>query len=182
MKSKIPIYELLRWRLEHAKSEAPLAPPASRLLDLSLPWWERQPEKFQLLMAQLEKIPPLDGRRSSKSSRSHRPQLVPALFVRGSEKFANSVSVQYFRVRDGRFRLRFKLDTALMPAEPTLQATFISVTGGRPLLCVTATVLASGGYSVDMELPPELAQDWEQVKVTDRMPFRLILRSGMTVR
>jgi hypothetical protein len=48
MKSKIPIEELLRWRLDNAKSEAPLAPCAARLLDLARPWWERSPEKRQL--------------------------------------------------------------------------------------------------------------------------------------
>ena len=35
---------------------------------------------------------------------------------------------------------------------------------------------ASGEYWLEAELPSELAENWKRLKVTDRLPFRLILR------
>lgn len=179
MKSKLPVEELLRWRLEHAKAEAPVTPRATRLLDLAMPWWERSPQMFQSAVAQLDKVQFVEGSTMTKSNHCRDPKPVPALIVRGKERFANSVRMRYFHVRDGKLLLRFELATDLMPVEPTFEVTFIADTAARPLFCVAATVSASGEYNVNTAVPANLAQDWGQLKVVDCMPFRLILRSGM---
>jgi hypothetical protein len=36
-----------------------------------------------------------------------------------------------------------------------------------------------GEYPLDADLPEELAANWESLKVTDRMPFRFILRPAI---
>jgi hypothetical protein len=42
VQSKIPLKKLLAWRFEKAKAEAPLAPRAARLLELTQPWEKRR--------------------------------------------------------------------------------------------------------------------------------------------
>ena len=178
MKSKITVKELLGWRFEQAKVEAAVAPGATRLLDLAMPWWERSPQKFESAMARLDEIQLVKAHTTTESNRRRGQEPVPALVVRGKENIANSARVRYFHLRDGKLRLRFKLDTDVVPAGPTFEVTFIADTAAHPLFCVAATVSASGEYNVNAAVPADLAQDWGQLKVVDRMPFRLILRSG----
>src|SRR5256885_3187372 len=53
MRSKIPIEELLRWRVAKAETDAPPAPRAARLLEMARPWWEIWPERFQSFVERL---------------------------------------------------------------------------------------------------------------------------------
>ena len=179
MKSKITIEELVRWRLEHAKAEAPVAPRATRLLELARPWWERSPQKFQSAVAELGRIQFGESHTMTRSNQRRGPKPVPALIVRGNENLANFARIRYFRVRDGKLRLRFKLETDIMPGELTFEATFMADTAATPLFFAAATVSASAEYDVNTGLPADLGQNWRQLKVTGRMPFRLILRSGI---
>jgi hypothetical protein len=178
MKTEIPLEQLLHWRLERAEAEAPPAPRAARLLELARPWWETWPEKFQSLVERLGRIQIAYGHAMAEPSRGRSGHLVPALIGRAGEESEGCVRVLYFSVRDGKLRLRFHIETTLTPREPTFEATFISDTGARPLFCAPATHSVDSEYRVDVELSAELARDWEQLKVTDRMPFRVILRSG----
>ena len=102
---------------------------------------------------------------------------VPALIVRAVEELETSVRVLYLNVRDGRLRLRFQLDAAIAQAQESFEVTFVSDKPERPLLSAAAMLSLEGEYRVDTELVEELAPSWEQLRVTDRMPFRLILRS-----
>jgi hypothetical protein len=85
----------------------------------------------------------------------------------------------YFSVRDGRLRLRFQLDAAHGQAQKSFDVTFINDKDHRPLLSAQAALSVDSEYRIDTEISEELAQDWEPLKVTDRMPFRLILRADM---
>ena len=64
-----------------------------------------------------------------------------------------------------------------MPGQESFEATFVADESARPLLCAPAILSVESEYRIDAELPEELAQGWERLKVTDRLPFRLILRS-----
>jgi hypothetical protein len=178
MKTEIPIEQLLRWRLERAEAEAPPAPRAARLLELARPWWETWPEKFQSLVEQLGRIQIAYGHAMAEPSRGRSGHPVPTLIVRGEEQSDSSVRVLYLSVRDDKLRLRFQMEAAPTPLEPTFEATFISDTAARPLFSVAAMHSVDGEYRINAELSAELARDWGQLEVTDRMPFRLILRSG----
>jgi hypothetical protein len=83
----------------------------------------------------------------------------------------------YFNVREGRLRLRFQLDAPPGQAQETFDVTFVNDKDARPLLSAQANLSVDSEYRVDVEISEELAQDWESLKVTDRMPFRLILRT-----
>ena len=110
--------------------------------------------------------------------RDHNGHPVPALVVRGEETSESSARVSYFSVRDGKLRFCFRMDTSLTPIEPALEATFISNVNSRPLFSAPATVSVDSDYRIETELSAEATRDWNQLKVTDRMPFRLILCSA----
>src|SRR3712207_1105189 len=79
-------------------------------------------------------------------------------------------------VRDRKLRLRFQLEASPDKAEPTFEVTFVSDAVPRPLLAANATASVGDEYRLDAELSDELAASWTQLRVTDRMPFRFILR------
>jgi len=91
------------------------------------------------------------------------------------------VRVLYINVRDGRLRLRFQLDAGAVQDQESFEVTFVSDKPERPLLSAAAILSLESEYCIDTELCEELAHRWEQLKVTDRMPFRLILRSDKDV-
>jgi hypothetical protein len=175
MKRKMPIKELISWRYKLAKSEAPSRPSATRLLDLALPWWEKNPEEFRSLAAQLNQIELAEDRPVAKSRRG-RGQPIAALAVFRGKKFQNSVRVQQFRLRNAKLNLSFEMETAMPAMGPTLEVTFISDHSAQPLFCALATASANGTYRINTELPSNLIPDWGRLKPADRMPFRLLLR------
>ncbi|HTE89724.1 MAG TPA: hypothetical protein VK639_12250 [Terriglobales bacterium] len=177
MSTEIPIEELLRWRAARAEAEAPPAPRAARLLEMARPWWETWPERFQSFVERLGKIRVAYGHAMAEPRQSHCGHPVPALVVRAVDELETSVRVLYLNVRDGRLRLRFQLDAATVQAQGSFEVTFVSDKPERPLLSAPAICALDGEYRIDTELSEELAYGWEQLKVTDRMPFRLILRS-----
>jgi hypothetical protein len=110
---------------------------------------------------------------------SRRGHPVPVLIVRAMEELETSARVQYLNVREGRLRLRFQLESAPRPAQPAYEVTIISDATSKPLFPARASLTVDNEYRLDAELAEEIAKGWEQLKVTDRMPFRLILRSEM---
>lgn len=179
MKNEISIETLLRWRLDQAEAEAPPPPRSARLLEAARPWWEVWPERFQSLVERLGKIQVAYGLAAEPSStRAGHP--VPALIVRSRDEIEVPARVLYFSVRDGRLRLRLQLEGAPEPQLKTYDAAFISTASSRPMLAATATLSVDSEYRIDADLPDELARGWEGLRVTDRMPFRLILRAEET--
>jgi NAD dependent epimerase/dehydratase family enzyme len=84
--------------------------------------------------------------------------------------------VLYFNIGSGRLRLRFQIDAAHGQSDPAFEVTFISAGSAIPLFSSRATLSVQNEYRLETELPEKVAAEWEQTKVTDRMPFRLILR------
>jgi hypothetical protein len=182
MKTEIPIGQLLRWRLSQAEADAPPAPRAARLLELARPWWETWPEQFRSLLDRLGRIQMAYGHAMAEPRQSRGGGFpVPALIVLANQETESFARVLYFNIRDGRLLLRFQLDAVAAQAPERLEATFVADQSARPLLCAPATLSVDAEYRIDAELPAELAHDWEQLKVTDRMPFRLLLRSDKQV-
>jgi hypothetical protein len=178
MSNEISIEQLLRWRAARAEAEAPPAPRAARLLELARPWWEAWPERFHLLVERLGSIQITYGHAMAEPVEARRSGYpVPTLIVRGVEELETSVSVLYLGVRDARLRLRFQLESALAHVPKTFEVTFVAQGSARPLLSAPAVLSVDREYRIDCELPAELGRDWKELKVTDRMPFRLILRS-----
>ena len=175
------IIELLRWRLARAEADAPPAPRAARLLELARPWWETWPERFRELVGRLGQMQVAYGHAMSEPRRGRSGHAVPALIARGGggggDEHEASARVLYLAVRDGRLHLRIRLDAGPEPAEPTFEATFIAGEAAQPIFAARATLSVEHEYRVDAELPEEVAAEWARLKVTDRMPFRLILRT-----
>jgi hypothetical protein len=176
--NKIPVKQLLRWRLSQAESEAPPAPRAARLLELARPWWETWPERFQSLVERVGRIQMAYGHAMTESGHTRSGHPVPTLVVRPGEELETSVRILYLNVRDGRLWLRFHLDGVAAQAQESFDVTFVTDQPAPPLLSARATLSVDNEYRVDAELSGELARDWASLKVTDRMPFRLILRSA----
>ena len=171
------IERLLRWRLSRAEAEAPPAPPAALLLERTRPWWEVWPERFRSQIERLGRMPLAYGYamagQSNSAERSGHP--VAALIAR-VEDVETYVHILYLNVRDGRVRIRFQLDNGIGSHEHAFEATFVADAHERPLFSCHAELSRSGEYRVDADLPDEVADTWASLKVTDRMPFRLILR------
>jgi hypothetical protein len=178
MKIEIPIQQLLKWRLAQAEAAAPPAPRAARLLELSRPWWEVVPERFQSLLERLSKMHVALGHAMIDPGQSRAGHPVPALLVGAVEETESCARVLYLSIRDRRLRLRFQLEGAPRQADPSLDVTFVSDSSAQPLLVARATLSGDGEYRLEAELSDELSKTWRQLKVTDRMPFRWILHAG----
>lgn len=178
MMTEISIGQLLRWRLSQAEAEAPPAPRAERLLELARPWWEALPGKARAVLDRLGTIQLAYGHAMANPRNSRMGHPVPALIVGAEGDQEASARVLYLTIRDDRLRLRFELDPTLGEPERTLEATFVSGDPMRPLFTAQATPSVDGEYRIDADLPEEVARSWAQLKVTDPMPFRLILRAG----
>jgi hypothetical protein len=182
MKTEIPIEQLLCWRLAQAEAEAPPAPRAARLLELARPWWEILPEQFQSLVERLGKIQIAYGHAMAEPHQPRTGHPVPVLMVQAAEEMEASARVLYLCVRDGRLRLRFQLEIPPAPVEAAYEVTIVSETDARPVFSARACLSMDSEYRLDAELAPEVAIRWERLKVTDRMPFRLILRTAKSDR
>ena len=175
MSNEISVGQLLRWRAARAEAEAPPAPRAARLLELARPWWETLPERFQSRVERLGSIQIAYGHAMAEPAARRSGHPVPTLIARRAEELETSVCVLYLGVRDGRLRLRFQLERAIASTANTFEATLIAE--GVAILSAPAVLSVDYEYRMDCELPEKLVRDWKDLKVTDRMPFRLILRS-----
>jgi hypothetical protein len=178
MKSQVSIEQLLRWRLTRAESEAPRAPRGAQLLELARPWWETWPERFQALVERVGRIQIAYGHAMAEANHPRVGYPVPAVLVRAGEELETSARVLYLQVSEGRLRLRFQLNAATGPAPESFEVTFVDENGSRPLFSAPGTLSVDSEYRVDAEVSEGLARCWALLKVTDRMPFRFILRAG----
>jgi len=178
-----PIEQLLRWRLAQAERETPPAPRASRLLALARPWWETSPELFRTLWARLGVIQVAYGHAMVEPLASRGSGYpVPVLIVReGDSELEASVRVLYLGTKNNRMSLRFHLDAPPEDSAAGFEVTFVSEASAQPMFSTHATRSVDNEYWLDAELIEALAGDWRNLKVTDRMPFRLLLRRQATV-
>jgi hypothetical protein len=181
MSDDASIERLLRWRLGRAEAEAPPAPRAAFLLDHVRPWWDTWPERFRSQVERLGRIRLTYGyAMAGQSGGAERTGHPVATLIARADDVAEDVEtyahVLYLHVRDGRVRIRFQLDAGVGRMEQALEATFIADALDRPLFSCHAALSPGGEYRLDAELPSELGESWTMLKVTDRMPFRLILR------
>jgi hypothetical protein len=177
MKTKVSISQLLRWRLSQAEAKAPPAPRAARLLEMTRPWWETWPEQFRSLVERLGQIQISYGHAMAEPRPARGGFPVPALVALANHQLEARARVLYVSVRHGRLMFRFQLDAPAAQLPERLEATFVSDPSSRPLLSAPAMLSMDAEYRVDTELPADLAGEWEKLKVTERMPFRLLLRS-----
>jgi hypothetical protein len=177
MKRKIPIEQLLRWRLAQAEAAAPPAPRAKRLLQAARPWWETRPEQFQALAEQLGRIHIVQSHAKAKPKASNGRYPIPVLMIHRTEKLETFAHIVYFNVRDGSLCLRLRLKTVVPKTPQNIEVTFVN-SQLRPLFSAVATSLKNKEYRLDIELPESLARDWEKLKVKDQMPFRLMIHSS----
>jgi len=177
------IEQLLRWRLAQAECETPPAPRASRLLALARPWWETRPEQFGALWARLGLIQVAYGHAMVEPPASRGSGFpVPVLIVREDEtELEASVRVLYLGTTNNRMSLRFHLDVPPERAAAGFEVTFVDEASAQPLFSAHATRSVDQEYRLDTELTEALAGDLGNLKVTDRMPFRLLLRRQATV-
>jgi len=178
--NKIPVDELLRWRLSQAEAEAPPTPRASQLLELSRPWWETWPERFREALERVTRIQLAYGHAMAEPHRGRSGHPVAALIVQKVSELETSARVLYLNVRDRRLHLRFQLDASSEHAQQNFEVTVVSDPAALPVFSTTATKSVANEYRLSAELSNEVARDWERLKVTDRMPFRLILRAEET--
>jgi len=177
MKKKLPVEKLLRWRFETARAEAPPAPPAASLLAFARPWWETSPERFQLAIQRLGSIQIAHAHPTSKSPQSRIRGRVPTLLVRTAEEIETSVCILSMSLSEGRMQLSFQCETRPEPDEQMFEATLVSEATAKPLFCALTDKSLDNEYRLSAKLSDDLAKEWERLKLTDRMPFRLILRS-----
>jgi|SRR5687767_11280821 hypothetical protein len=175
MRRQFDIEQLLRWRLERAEADAPFSPRALDLLRRARPWWEISPDRFAASVRRLGAIQISYGYAMSDQQHGRGGHPVPTLISSNDEDVESPARLLYVSIHDGRLRLRFHLDP-VPRIERGYEVTFVSE-AQQPLLSAYASLSVDGEYRLDVELPAELAATWQSLKVTDRMPFRFILRS-----
>jgi len=177
MKTEIHIEELLRWRLARAESEAPRAPCAADLLESIRPWWDTWPEKFQAAVRQLTSIRVGLGHAMAEPRLGRVGLPIAVLVIGATESSETTAKALYFSIRDDKLRFRFQLDLPVEQASPDYEVSFVSDRTSEPLFVAEASSSVETEYCIEVALPVALAREWESLKVTDRMPFRLILRT-----
>jgi hypothetical protein len=177
MKTDLTIGQLLRWRLAQAEATAPPALRAARLLEQAQPWWETWPTKFATLVAQLNATESAYGHAMTNSAGERAGHPVPVVISLSQGDHPASARVLFVSVRDGRLRLRFELSAGVAIDGAAYDATFLGIGRATPLLDAPALRSVGNEYRIDAELPAELQTVWADLKVTDQMPFRLILRA-----
>ena len=177
MKTEQSLGQLLRWRLAQAEAGAPPAPRAARLLELARPWWEKWPAKFEALAAQLNATQSAYGHAMTVSGREREGYPVPVVIAMTPADHPASARILFLSIRDGRLRLRFELNTGVKIGLTTFDATFLDGAKAAPLLEAPAIRSVDNEYRLEAELPAGLRTAWAELRVTDRMPFRLILRA-----
>jgi hypothetical protein len=178
MRRQFEIEQLLRWRSERAESEAPPPPSALHLVQRVRPWWEIAPERFADCVRRLGAIQISYGYAMSEQQHGHGGHPVPAIISDDHDDTESPARLLYVSIRDGRLRLRFQLDP-IPRIDRGYEVTFVSDEAMQPLLSAYASLSVDGEYRLDVELPDELATTWQSLKVTDRMPFRFILRPAV---
>ena len=178
MRRQFDIEQLLRWRLERAESDAPPPPTGLHLLRGAQPWWEIAPQRFTACVRRLGAIEIAYGYAMSELQHGHGGHPVPTLISHDDQELEAPARVLYVGIRNGRLLLRFQLDP-VQRIERGYEVTFVSEEGMQPVLFARASLSLDGEYRLDTELPDDLAATWESLKVTDRMPFRFILRPAL---
>jgi hypothetical protein len=177
MTTKTTLAELLRWRLAQAEQEAPPAPRAARLLELARPWWETYPEKFSALAGQLASLRMGYGHAMVDAGAvPNLAPIVPALVIEMDTINESRVQLLYFDVTDSRLRMRFELEVVPASLAAGMEATFVAESDLRPLFTAVARAPMTNEYWLEAALPAGLGREWETLKVTGRMPFRLLFR------
>ena len=177
MKSEISMQELLRWRLVRAGEAAPPAPRGNQLLAMNRPWWEVLPAQFRALAERVSRIQVAYGHAMSEPARSPAGYPVPTVVLDQGEEIETTVRILYLRASGGRLRLRFELSGVNL-ASKALEATLVAGEPSQPILSAAAQPSVDHEFSLDAPLPASIGTTWEGIKVTDRMPFRLILRTA----
>ncbi len=176
MKTEMTVEQLLRWRLAQAEATAPPAPRAARLLELARPWWETWPAGFEALAAQLSSTHSAYGHAMTSAPGERASFPVPVVIATAQADYPASARVLFVSVGEGRLRLRFELSAGAAPEAATFDATFVGEGRSTPLFDATAVRSVGNEYRIEAELPSDLPASWMELKATDRMPFRLILR------
>ena len=175
MNRGVSVEQLLRWRLRRAETDAPAAPNATHLLDLARPWYDRWPDQFRARLTRVKQIPLAYGYAMSAPDPERRGHPVPTL-IADTEDVETYTRVTYINVREARFRMRFQVEGATIYPHHAFDAIFVSDASERPLCTAVAVRSHADEYRVDIDLPDHLVQNWGALRVTDQMPFRMILR------
>lgn len=176
MKTEPPIELLLSWRSAQAEAEAPAPPRAARLLELARPWWQHSPERFAALVAAFDGMHARFGHAMETNAERGGSFPVPAVIARTNVETSLLADILYLHIRGRTLRLRFQLSPLPELPEPNLEVTFVAVDGPRAMFAAPAALAPGGEYRLEVELSAEFAQAWAHLRVTDRMPFRFVLR------
>jgi hypothetical protein len=177
MSTKISVEELLGWRAEQSAADAPPVPRASRLLELSRPWWEIWPEKFKSIADQLGTVQMRYGHAMVDGAVGTSGRPIPAVLVAPDGRHEIVVHVLYLEIKESVLHLRFEIDAAAGALAPQFECILVSEANLGPLFSASAQGCVDREYFISTLVPESLAREWQDLKVTDQMPFRLILLS-----
>lgn len=140
------------------------------------PWWQRSPDSFYLLADRLisgaisfgHALGPADGRGGNHP--------VHTVIARTNVKTNSLADVLYFQLNGHVLSLRFQLQLLDELPEPRFEVTFVAADTATPLFVAQATLSPGGEYRMKANIPANFAKAWATLRVTDRMPFRFILK------
>lgn len=177
MKTKTTFAELMRWRFDRAARDAPPAPRAARLLDASRPWWERCPGEFQSLVERLAAMRMNYGHAMVERRAADAGHCVSTLVVNSEGESEIAMRPLYWDLRGSRLHLRFEPEAVGLTLAAVHEATLVAHDSLQPVLAAPIRRSVAGEYWLEAEIPDDLRRAWADVRVTDPMPFRLILRT-----
>jgi hypothetical protein len=177
MNKEKPHDTFLHWRLNRAELAAPPPPNSDLLIERLRPWWEAWPEKLAAMRGQLANLRVTYGHAAVAATpdRTHVP--VPTIFVDDDGPTGTVAKLVFLSLRDRTLRIRFEIDGLPTDGASDLEITMIADLSPHSVVSAEASPVAPGEYRAEVDLPSELAEQWAELKVSDRMPFGLILFS-----
>lgn len=177
MNRESSLAQLLQWRASHAEAEAPSVPSAQQLLAFARPWWEQWPQRFQRCLVRLGSMHVVYGHAMTSPLHGRGGHPVATLLIDDDDEVETAARVLYLSVRDGVLRFRFQLDGFHEDEPNAFDVSLISDVGDQLLLTAVAERSPDHEFRLDAPVSDAIAQAWGSLRVTDRMPFRLMLRA-----
>ena len=179
MKTGTTTEQLVRWRFAGAEAEAGPPPCAAQLLKMTRPWWEVWPGQFHALIERLGQMQVAYGHAMEVQAPANQGHLVAALVVGDGKTLETYARMVYLKIRDRQLLLRFQLTTTDLEAKAGYEVTLVANDTSQPLLSVAAVLTLDNEYRMEAAIPEQLVREWGPLKVSEKMPFRLILRDDL---
>jgi hypothetical protein len=139
------------------------------------PWWEVHQDKMAALREQLFNLRVTFGHAAVASPTLVSGVPMSTVLVDDAGETGALANIVLLSVQARSLHMRFRLPGAVIETGRELELVLVPDAHARALVAGEARSVTPGEFRAEIELPPDLAEEWASIKATDRVPFGLIL-------